>query len=192
MQKISFYFSGILFSFYAAIYHFVEKLLNRRNRFLTWLYEISFPIYTQLKFRKKKFPYTQERMREMPVGSLGYETAAFLDKRKLQLLSHHESHDILHALLGYDAEVKEEVGMEFFLLGNGKISLYLLGTVLIGGILMPEQCVYFYKQFKYGASLKSVWTLPFEDIIDQSVVYLRQNLNIKHHSKKSYNNGYFA
>jgi hypothetical protein len=61
-----------------------------------------------------------------------------------------ESHDLMHLLTGVGADVVSEVELQFTLLGNGKRSLYLLGTVALGLCVYPEHAARFLMGFRRG------------------------------------------
>ena len=75
-----------------------------------------------------------------------YANTPFYD----QTLPKVEQHDIYHMLTGYGTKVEDEIALQYLCLGNGKRSLYLIGAITLGTILLPEYANYYYQSYKRG------------------------------------------
>lgn len=98
------------------------------------------------KFLKKNDAWNIEvsKLLRYPKDSLGQGLGLFITKHNFELQDKLESHDVYHVLTNTGITVPEEVSMQFYLLGNGKRSLYLFSVVLLGLLLYPD----YFKTFK--------------------------------------------
>ena len=108
-----------------------------------------------------------------PVGTLGKRLGSFLKQNNFLLEPFYEDHDVFHVLLGFGPTVKEEAGMQFFLLGNGKRSVFVWITVLGAILLMPECQAYFRAQFRRGRDCLPVHTWEFQYLLREPVSVLQ-------------------
>jgi hypothetical protein len=106
-----------------------------------------------------------EKLKTFPPKTLGGDLAHFLENEGLSLMPKFESHDIYHVLLKYKTTVVDEARMQFFLLGNRKYSLYIIGTNLIALIFYPEQIRSFINEFQKGRKAISIAKWNFEFLI---------------------------
>lgn len=79
-----------------------------------------------------------------PKDTLGNGLGLFITKHNFELQDKLESHDVFHVLTNTGITVPEEVSMQFYLMGNGKRSLYLYSVVFLGLLLYPD----YFKTFK--------------------------------------------
>ena len=77
-------------------------------------------------------------MRQYPKGTLGFELAAFLDKRGFDLLPKYEIHDAVHTILNYNTTTVGELKLQAFMWGNGSSSFAGRALFLIGLLILPE------------------------------------------------------
>ncbi|MGJ8659438.1 MAG: hypothetical protein ACSHWV_06265 [Cellulophaga fucicola] len=98
------------------------------------------------KFLKKNDAWNIEvsKLLRYPKDSLGQGLGLFITMHNFELQDKLESHDVYHVLTNTGITVPEEVSMQFYLLGNGKRSLYLFSVVLLGLLLYPD----YFKTFK--------------------------------------------
>ena len=75
--------------------------------------------------------------------------------------------------------VKEEIGMQFILFGNGKRSFYLFATMTLGFILQAEHYKYFKFCYQKGRKLKSLTALKLRELLTQPLEQIRNELRIK-------------
>jgi ubiquinone biosynthesis protein Coq4 len=112
--------------------------MNIREKFCIWLFDISKTQYANLF--KKKLPWTTTRkdLLMYPADTLGNTMGHFLETNDFQLIPKLERHDAYHVITGYSTEVKGEIELQYFFLGNGKRSLYQYGVILLGACIIPE------------------------------------------------------
>ena len=108
------------------------------------------------RFRRKV-----DTLRECGAGSLGKEVADILDRRGLTLVPGYESHDLKHALLGFDMNAEGEVRMQAFMIGNGNHSVPSFAIFIFGAALLPDLWQTFLADFREGRRTRpiSAWTI---------------------------------
>ena len=151
--------------------------MNFREKSCAWLFENSESPYRFFFKRKKKaWGLSSSDLEKFPKESLGYATSQFLIINKFELLDKLESHDVMHVLLGMQTTVKEEIGMQFLLLGNGKRSFYLYATIILGFLLQAEHYRYFTYCFRRGKKLNPVHSIDFHASLSENLSDLRSTL----------------
>tara|TARA_R110002051_G_scaffold101623_5_gene172465 strand:- start:3698 stop:4153 length:456 start_codon:yes stop_codon:yes gene_type:complete len=134
---------------------------------LETLYEISKKPYQ--KYIKKNSPWdiSAQDLLKFPNHTLGFHLSCFLLKYSFELQPKLESHDVYHVLTNTGVSVPEEISMQYYLLGNGKHSLYLFTVISIGTLL----CLTHFKTFKsaYNRGKKS---LKFHQIDFSKLLYV--------------------
>ena len=108
------------------------------------------------RFRRKV-----DTLRRCAAGSVGKEIADILDRRGLTLVPGYESHDLKHALLGFDMTAEGEVRMQAFMIGNGNYSVPSFAILIFGAVLLPDLWPTFQADFQEGrnACPISAWTI---------------------------------
>lgn len=69
--------------------------------------------------------------------------------------------------------------MQYFLLGNGKKSLYLVLVILSGTIFYPTHLERFYECYQKGKNAHRLYDLEYQKLLLQPISVLKQTLNIK-------------
>ena len=148
-----------------------------RAKLLVWLFEYSKPIYKSLMKRNKSaWKITLSQLLALPTKSLGKELGLFLQENEFSLEEKFESHDVCHILFQYNTDVVSEIGLQALLLGNGKKSIYALGTVIIGFALFPEQFEYIKRQFQKGKTMMPFTEWNFEHLLKENINELRSHI----------------
>ncbi len=101
------------------------------------MYEITKKPYQ--KWFKKNEPWKIEipELLNYPRESLGFHLGQFLRTNNFEMQPKLEDHDVIHVLTGISTNVEEEIGMQFYLMGNGKRSLYMYMVVVFWGYFFP-------------------------------------------------------
>ena len=68
--------------------------------------------------------------------------------------------------------------MQYLLLGNGKLSLYLVEMLVIGGLLYPEHYQYYYKSYHKGKCYKQFYSIDYQYHLNDSVSYLQDCIRL--------------
>jgi len=117
------------------------------------------------KWNKKPWGISKADFMNYPIGSIGHNLGLFYKSKGFDVMPKLENHDVFHILTETGTEIQDEIAMQFLLLGNGKISLYLIAMLLIGGTLFPEHFGYYKRHFQKGRSLQSFHRLEFKEIL---------------------------
>jgi len=150
-----------------------------RDLFIEKLYDMSKKPYQ--KFFKKNAPWkiTKEELLRMPHETLGFHLGNFLIRHDFDIQSKLEDHDVFHVLTKTGVTVPEEIGMQYFLYGNGKRSLYLYMVMATGTLFYPDQLGYFKKQYKRGKNALSFHNLDYSKMLTIPLTKIRNTFKIK-------------
>lgn len=149
-------------------------LFRLREGLMVYLVEWTYPLYT--KWFKRGRPAWQKTLTDLwsyPEGSLGKALGVFLHSNQLALIPQLENHDVFHVLLDYEAHVIAEAQMQFCLIGNGKRSLYAIGTASVAALVFPECWGVFRQAFRRGKTLRKLHKWYFEYLLDEPLIELQ-------------------
>jgi hypothetical protein len=138
-----------------------------RERMLLWLLGSVIAVHAKVYVRRKAWGLQREDMLQYPKGTLGYELGAFLKQEELQPVSKVERHDAFHILLGFTTDLEDEAAMQFFLVGNGKVSPFTLATALFTGLVMPDKWGRFYREFRRGQQTLNIAKWDFLKLLGE-------------------------
>jgi len=150
-----------------------------RESFFLFLFKISENFYRAMfKRNKKAWQTTKYDLKQMGPNSIGYHYYKFLDKNGYDILPKLENHDLFHVITQANTNVRDELALQYYLLGNGKRSIYQY-CVLISSILWLDEVKYFIKAFKNGMNSKPFSHVKFESILKNSIHKFRNEKSIK-------------
>lgn len=149
-----------------------------RAIFLEKLYEWSLIPYQALK-KNEPWPLEIEDLLQYPKASLGYQTGRFLLRHNFDLQEKLENHDVFHVLTGTGITVPEEISMQFYLLGNGKRSMYLFSVILLGTLLYPDKLRMFCTKYRRGRTSFPFHQLDFLKLLDQPMARIKDTFFIQ-------------
>lgn len=149
-----------------------------RDYLIEKLYESTKKPYQ--KYFKKNEPWNidKNKLFDFPKDSLGYGLGNFLYQNHFDIQEKLEDHDIIHVLTNTGISVYEEIGMQYYLLGNGKRSLYLFMVILSGTIFYPKQIKYFLHQYIRGREALPFYYLDFSKMLSISIQSIQQTFKI--------------
>jgi ubiquinone biosynthesis protein Coq4 len=150
-----------------------------KDKIIEKMYEISKKPYQKFFKKNKAWEISITELSQFPEESLGFELSNFLVKNNFQIQEKLEEHDVIHVITKTGVSVTEEIGMQYYLLGNGKKSLYLYLVVLTGTLFYPLQFDYFIEQFQRGLQAHSFHHLEFQKMLTLPVTTIRETFNIK-------------
>ena len=129
------------------------------------LYEASKKPYQ--KYFKKNDPWNigMEELLQFPEESLGFHLGCFLLKYNFEIQQKLEDHDVIHILTNTGITVQEEIGMQDYLYGKGKRSLYLFMVLFTGTLFYPTKIRYFLRQFQRGNQALRFHYLDFSKML---------------------------
>jgi len=154
-----------------------------RERILLWLLGIVIPFHAKFYSKRQPWGLSREDMIQYPSGSLGRSLGLFLKAEKLQPIDRIERHDAFHILLGFTTKVSDEAAMQFFLIGNGKISPFTLSTAIFTGFILPEQWAKFNYEYRRGKQARSIAKWNFKELLEENfddlrdIIFRRQSQN---------------
>ena len=155
----------------------MTRLTGLRSRLVARLIGTSVPYLNWFR-RPAPCPFHLDDLRGLPPGSLGAETAAFLDRRGFTFLPKYEMHDVTHALLGYGTTTTGELRLQAFMAGNRSSSLAGLVLLLLGVLLLPELWGQLRQDYRRGRRAQPLNALDFAEAIRLDAGTLRQGLQI--------------
>lgn len=149
-----------------------------RDQFIEKMYEYSKKPYQRFFKNKKAWNIDKQELLSYPEETLGYHLGQFLHKNNFDIQPKLEDHDIIHVLTNTGISVREEIGMQYYLLGNGKNSVYMYLVILAGTIFYPTHINYFIKEFHRGKKAFEFHSLDFSKMLLISISTMKQTFNI--------------
>jgi len=118
-------------------------------------------------FHRERTPWeiSMDDLKGFNKNSLGHHLYLFLIKNNLSIQPLYESHDVYHVLTGYGIGMINEARLFFFLLGNGKKSVSILGSTLVAILLYPNNWSIFKEAYSHGKEFRKLFTLNFEGML---------------------------
>jgi len=136
-----------------------------RKKFLTALYLHSQRLYTALFKSSTAWGIRRADLLKYDPETLGYHLGCFLEENDFELIPKVEQHDIYHVLTGYGTAVEDEIALQYLCFGNGKRSLYLVGAILIGTLVLPEYFKHYSESYSKGKSLSPFYCYNYRDLL---------------------------
>jgi hypothetical protein len=152
---------------------FYQKLHTHREAILSKIVAIQMSIYKVVVPRNKAWKLTKDNLRLFPKGSLGKDVSEFIDTHDFDMLPYLETHDIYHVLLGYQPHIVDEARLYFFLMGNGKHSIEVVGTVLVSLFLLPDYWGDLFRHYQRGKASRSIAKWDFRYLLHEDTQILR-------------------
>jgi ubiquinone biosynthesis protein Coq4 len=151
-----------------------------REKFCAWLFEISKAPYRAI-FKRSKQAWNLESVDLLAYepNTLGYAVGQFLQNNQFELIDKLESHDVYHVICEMNTSVRDEIGMQYLLMGNGKKSVYQKLTVLLGICLLPEYRNYYRYCYKRGQKMNPVYLFDLKKELNSDLHQLRTTLQAK-------------
>ena len=103
----------------------------------------------------------------------------FLLKYNFNVQPSLEEHDVYHVLTNTGATVKDEIHMQFYLLGNSKRSPFVFIVIITGLFFYPLELKNFIKTYKKGKQAHLFHHLDFSKMLTIPVTTIQQTFNIK-------------
>ncbi len=154
---------NLFFVAFSWLIRFYRKFYTMRERILHAIVNVQVPIYKTLMPKNKKWKYTKAQLLQFPEATLGKDVGVFLETNNFDFIPFLETHDVYHVLFGYKTTISDESRLYFFLLGTGKYSLEVLGTVAVSLILLPELIFDFEKHYERGKNCVRIRKRRFQN-----------------------------
>lgn len=150
-----------------------------RDLFIEKKYEISKKPYQKFFKKGNAWDINVNQLIQLPNDSLGFHLGCFLLKYNFEIQPKLEDHDIIHVLTNTGISVVEEIGMQYYLLGNGKRSLYLMMVIISGTLFYPTRFSYFKQQYKRGKTAHEFYGLDFLNMLSVPLTHIQKTFNIQ-------------
>lgn len=121
---------------------------------------------------------TTKELLQYPQESLGFHYGCFLLKYNFNIQSSLEEHDAYHVLTNTGITVKDEVDMQFYLLGNGKRSPFVFIVIATGLLFYPFELKHFLKSFQKGKNAHAFYYLDFYKMLPIPLKTIQETFNI--------------
>lgn len=150
-----------------------------RDLIIEKMYEWSKKPYQKFFKKNAPWPLTPKELIQYPQESLGFHMGCFLLKYNFEMQPKLEDHDVIHVLTNTGVSVPEEIGMQYFLWGNGKRSPYLFMVITVGTLFYFSRLKTFYKFYKRGQNAHQFYDLDFQKMLLQPVKNIQTTFNIR-------------
>ena len=128
-------------------------------------YKITKIPYQRYFKKNKPWDITKEELLTYPEDSLGFHLGTFLQENQFEMEPKFEDHDVIHVLTGTGTTVSDEIAMQFYLLGNGKRSAYLLMVISSGVLCYPHRLKTYRHYYKRGKEALSFHYLDYSKLL---------------------------
>ncbi|WP_291864788.1 hypothetical protein [Maribacter sp.] len=150
-----------------------------RVKLLEILYEWSKKPYQKIMKTNLPWNISEAELKHYHKESLGYHLRQFLKGNNFQVQAKLENHDIFHILTNTGTTVHEEISMQYYLLGNGKRSIYLFTVIVLGTTLFPDYISLFIKAYKRGKAAHPFYPLNFLKMLQQPTERIKSTFKIQ-------------
>ena len=143
------------------------------------LYRIIKVPYQFLFKQTKAWDITIQDFLKLPQDSLGFHYGCFLLKYNFNIQASLEEHDVYHVITNTGISVKDEIDMQFYLLGNGKKSPFVFIVIGTGILFYPFEYQSFYKNYKRGRKAHQFYDLDFFKMLSVPLSTIQETFNIR-------------
>ncbi|MDH7444996.1 Coq4 family protein [Aquimarina sp. 2201CG14-23] len=144
-----------------------------RSILLEFLYECSKIPYQKWFKKEEPWDISISQLLKHPKSSLGFHLGTFLLQHDFTPQPKLENHDVFHVLTKTGITVPEEISMQYYLMGNGKRSIYLYTVIFIGTLLYPDKFRLFKTAYRKGRNALTFHQLDFKKLLNQSLDTIR-------------------
>lgn len=159
-----------------STFKFMNNCKNYREKFVVLLLEQFTFLHTLIHWRRKAWQLSPEDYLKFKKDSLGNELGLFYSKNHFKPVDRAERHDVFHVLFGFDTTVKSECELQFFLAGNGKWSVFTIGTCIIAFVLFPSWLKNFKNSYQLGKQYVNVNQFDFYRELNTNIFCLQNQL----------------
>ncbi len=150
-----------------------------REILLEIVYEWSKIPYQKWFKKNKPWNTTASQLLQYPKNSLGFHLGRFLLQHNFSPQPKLENHDVFHVLTNTGITVPAEISMQYYLMGNGKRSLYMFMVITIGTLLYPDKLKLFIQAFNKGKQAFAFHQLDYQKLLNQSLDTIRTTFLIQ-------------
>jgi ubiquinone biosynthesis protein Coq4 len=148
-----------------------EKIIEYFYRVIKIPYEFLFKNNKEWHIKKEEFLL-------FPKNSIGYQLGQFLKTNNLEVQPNLEEHDVYHTLTNIGITVKNEIELQYFLLGNGKKSPFVFIVIITGFLFYPTDYKHFKTFYTKGKKAHQLYHLQFKNLLSISLAEFKSTYNI--------------
>lgn len=137
------------------------------------------PIVFNARGKESSWNLSTANLLQFPNDSLGKTVGKFLFENKMEPIAGAESHDVYHVLFNYSTSFKDEVGLQFFLRGNGVKSPASFLTSIGAWCILPFHWKYLKTSYRNGKNWKNVSQLNLQELLHHEYKLIINSLKIK-------------
>ncbi|MBC7694766.1 MAG: hypothetical protein H7141_04885 [Burkholderiales bacterium] len=131
----------------------------------SWVAQLIGPMVFDYGTKEKNWNLSTSELLQFPDGSLGKALGEFLKKSNVEPLAGAEYHDLEHVLFDYSISFKDEIGLQFFLHGNGKKSVASVSTFIGAWFILPTQWKYLRASYERGKKCRDISALNLKAML---------------------------
>lgn len=150
-----------------------------KDKIIEFLYKVIRVPYSYFFKNSEPWRVTVNSLLEYEDETLGHDLGTFLQFHNYQVQDSLEEHDVYHILTNIGTTVKEEVDLQFYLLGNGKKSPFVFIVIATGIIFYPNHYKSFYNSYLKGKKAYQFYDLDFYKLLHQPTKHIQTIFNIK-------------
>lgn len=160
--------------------HYLFKAYDKlRSNILLLGVDTVKKVYVQvLHPNRQPWAISMQSLSELPAESLGKRLHDFFHSNNLKIEPRYEKHDVFHVIAGYGVGVDNELAIVFFMLGNGKFSVFNLGAAPVALLLYPDKWAAFKRHYQRGKQYKCLDSYNFENLLSNNYQELMDELAI--------------
>lgn len=148
-----------------------------RLKLMLSLYTWSQTRYAGLfKQKKEAWGISKTEFLHFPEGTLGRALGEFYTSKGFDVMPKIENHDVFHLITETDTNIQDEIAMQYLLMGNGKISLYLVGMIGIGSLLYLDFLRYFIRSYQKGKTMQTFYDIEFKNLLDCNLLKIKTQI----------------
>jgi ubiquinone biosynthesis protein Coq4 len=154
----------------------VDHLMFIHLKTSSWVAGLIGPVVFNYGTNQMNWNLTTEDLLLYPEGSLGKALGHFLKKSGVEPLAGAEYHDLEHVLFDFSISFKDEIGLQFFLHGNGKKSFASISTIIGAWFILPTQWKYLKDSYAKGKKCKDISKLNLKAMLHQNFDEVKYSL----------------
>jgi ubiquinone biosynthesis protein Coq4 len=159
--------------------NFIQKKWLHVCHNLIFHHQLGFGIYFLNLFGDRQSASRRlVALTDCPAGTLGHAIFQMMKKNYLDFVPWYESHDMKHALLGYQQKPPDEIRMQAFMFGNAGFSLFSVFTFLLFVLWAPDTWRDLLKHYRAGQYTRPIAHLILEDVAHQQLEDLRMEIGL--------------
>ncbi len=154
--------------------------MSLKDTFVAFMFKtLSKPYLRFFKAKKQAWNIKKADLLLLPTHSLGFHIGSFLDANGYELEPKMEEHDVYHVLSGTPTRVVDEIRLQYYMLGNGKRSIFLYIVLLTGIVLYHSQLSSFRNSYHKGKASLPFWHINFYDFLHTPIDTIISKYNIQ-------------